>query len=788
MKLPTYAVRIILALIFLAAAGVRFSSTSESRYPYFRDESAATYNDALSAARGTLGEFTHKSNWPEGYRPALVRPAGVAFITGQAIRLSNWLSDTDTRTTTRRLWVFAFSICAVLMYYLTFRLWRSQTAGLLAALLVAFYPQVVEATNGSELNIVTMLLPVFLLHVLSLLRLSGGSTVSGAAGAAMAAAVLLYSWELSSYYTVIVVLAAVFFYPLDSRQRRIVAVSHAAVFVLVALTDPWSRETRLVFSWQSAVLISCAVVTFLTVRFPGPFRAAVFVLLTGAALTAGFSLFRSGAGTDLPALEYFYYRLRFLFERPASPSLLPEAVRHWWTAGHAPPGAHTLFTFFVPAAILGAASLLAARALARPPRETAGGGDPRPPGIRANVALATAVTAAGFAAFLLDRDAIAPALAAAAPLLGLSGSALENRYSQAACRPLLAAGLLVVFLQLLWPMGVVNPTYRLARLSGIAHRDKTSIMWVSLANTDKELVRFVATRTRTHDPFLGRPGPTTLLQTFAGRTSVLSATGRSRARAARHAAVTRLFYGDEEQLYRYCEENEIRYVLYSIDYLLDTTRYSPAYLAGVAVVPESCVSKTMHFSPETLSRFSLVYENDFYRLFRVTGKPEPIFATDHPPVFQKEILDLNSDSYDSFRDRIGQLIYAYGEAVQHAAAGRYDEALYRFTWCLRQAPRFTRARVAAGSVFLQMDQPQQAYDVLKTVMQYAPDNPDALYYTADALSRLERKEEALALLGILYTVSRDQEQLDKARLLEALIKRSGPASPGDEITPPGTND
>ncbi len=99
MKLPAFALRILLLLIFLAAAGVRFSSTSESRYPYFKGESAATYNDALSASRGELFNPPHKSNWPAGYRPAAVRPVGVEYLTGQVMRISSWLSDTDTRTT-----------------------------------------------------------------------------------------------------------------------------------------------------------------------------------------------------------------------------------------------------------------------------------------------------------------------------------------------------------------------------------------------------------------------------------------------------------------------------------------------------------------------------------------------------------------------------------------------------------------------------------------------------------------------------------------------------------------
>ena len=51
--------------------------------------------------------------------------------------------------------------------------------------------------------------------------------------------------------------------------------------------------------------------------------------------------------------------------------------------------------------------------------------------------------------------------------------------------------------------------------------------------------------------------------------------------------MTGLFYGDEDVLFRRCREERIRYVLYSVDYLLDTTRYSPLYLAGMTSVPDN---------------------------------------------------------------------------------------------------------------------------------------------------------------------------------------------------------
>jgi tetratricopeptide (TPR) repeat protein len=296
-----------------------------------------------------------------------------------------------------------------------------------------------------------------------------------------------------------------------------------------------------------------------------------------------------------------------------------------------------------------------------------------------------------------------------------------------------------------------------------------------MENTDEELIRFVARRTSTKDPVLGLPDATALLLAFSGRTSVLLEGGYRADFSAREVAMTRLLYGDEAPLYLRCRDDGIRYLLYSIDYLLDTTRYSPLYLAGLALAPQRCVATSMQFAPEELTHFNLVYENDRYRLFRVTDGPEPVFLTDHPPVYQRDILRRHGDDYRSFRERIGRLMVVYSEAREMANLRRFDAAIGRLNWCLEQAPGFTRARVALGAALLENGQAERASEVLMSVIQYAPDNTDALYLAADALSTMGQNEKALSLLEILYGATRDSDVIERAKLLEALIRRDSQA-------------
>lgn len=770
MNLPAYAIRTILVLVFLAAAGARFSSTSGSLYPYFRGESAMNYGDALNVSGGgekaNLDRPTNKANWPEGYRPSHIRPVGVEYFAGMVFKVTSWLSDTDTRKIAKRLLVFGFSLCVLTLYSLTRRLWRSQTAGLMAAAFVAFYPPLIEATNGREIGHTPFALVLVTFHLLALQRLARGSARSGATGLAVTTFLLVAAWELAPYYLAVCVVVATLFYPLDPGQRRIVATVHLAAFLIAAFILPHANATRLAFSWPAAMLAACTAQTFVAARFPGVRRGGAFVLVISVALTLVFLPVRAGAeAAGLPAMKYVLYRLRFLFARPVAPSLLPESIRHLWTADHAQPSAHDLIVYFLPFLFLVPAAIVTAQRWLRAKT-----------GSVERLTVAASAAALGCLAYSVDRSAIAMASVAAFPFLGLAGRSLEHKAGWNGV--LLAAGSLMVALQLLWPTGRANPALQLSKLLRVVHRDTAKIMWVSLENTEVELVRFVASRTSTRDPFLGRPDLTAVLLTFSGRTSVLLAGGRTEEFARKHVDMTGLFYGGENSLYRRCREMGIEYVLYSIDFLLDTTKYSPLYSAGLTAVPDDCAAVSMHFSPEDLVHFHLVYENDFYRLFRVTDKPEPIFVTDHPPVYQFEILQRHGDTYEMFQNRIHWLMLAYTDATRAAAAGRFAEAMRGLTWCLGQAPRFTEARIAAGTTLLGMGQPEQARKVLMPVMQYAPDNPSALYHLSYALAQLGETERALGLLEILDSVTNDTDLLDRAILLRTFIEQGVPLTPG----------
>jgi len=316
---------------------------------------------------------------------------------------------------------------------------------------------------------------------------------------------------------------------------------------------------------------------------------------------------------------------------------------------------------------------------------------------------------------------------------------------------------------------------RIGTRLGLSPSSTGGFTWASIGNADRDLVRVLATRTSTRsDVILAPPEISSLVATFAGRATVLAPGVFSREMARKVIETTSGFYGDEKDLYTRCEALGATYVLYSIDLLLDGSSYSSWYMSGAAGNGEESLAHRMHFAPETLRRFQLVYENDNYRLFRVTADVRPVFLTDHPPVYQEGILRAHEDNLDAFYSRIVDILSTYQTAVAAQTQGDERGAIPRFLYCLDQAPAFTSARLGVGDSLLRLGKPDDAFAAYSRVLQYAPDNTHALYYGALSLAYTGRKEEARRLIDLLLTATAQSDIRSQALELKAALESGRP--------------
>jgi tetratricopeptide (TPR) repeat protein len=764
MKLPAYAVRIFLVAMFVIAAAIRLGAVDRNTSPYFKGPSAMNYRHVAAAADGAdLDQRADRANWPEGYVPDRYRPAGVEWALARLVQAARYVSEADPRDLVRTVVALTAAALVFLVYGVARGLWGCQAGALLAAFLVAFLPPFVRATTGREFGHALFGIALVCVHALLWLAWRRRNRLVPALLAAFAILPVLTVWELGAYYAAAACAVTAFVPGISRRERLAITIAHAAVLVIGAFWVPYLVAVRAAASWPvMCALASVAVQLAPPGRFTQWWAKPAGIAGITVVLTLVTAPLRGGAGWDLPAVAYVLTRLRHLGGKPEVPLALSDEMRHLWSSDHAPMSAHSLL-MIAPLVLVGVAVALAV---------------PRLPARRAAV-IALPVAFLALVAAAVDRAAIV----AATPLVAVAAAAAGHRLSQALRTRgvMLAMAGLLILVQALAPLNPVNPTFALARAAGIAHRDPARFLWVSLENTDRELVRFVSQRTSVRNSVLGSPDISALLLAFTGRKSVQLEGALATAAGERRVALARTAYADEATLHAECRRLGVDYVLYSIDYVMDTSRYSPRYLAGLADLTGESVAWRMHFHPEQLTRFTLVYENAHYRLFRVADRPEPVFLTDHPPVYQVDILERLGGDIDAFRTQIIGLMLSWRQAVLAREAGNNERALSILGYMLEQAPRFTDARLALSEVLVQLDRIDEARTTVLSVIAYAPDNPLALYQAAYIFGRQGDEARARSYLELFRTTPADPDLTRRADLLEQFLDQGLPIEPGSPV-------
>jgi tetratricopeptide (TPR) repeat protein len=185
----------------------------------------------------------------------------------------------------------------------------------------------------------------------------------------------------------------------------------------------------------------------------------------------------------------------------------------------------------------------------------------------------------------------------------------------------------------------------------------------------------------------------------------------------------------------------------------------------------------MQFDPESLRHFTLLYENDHYRLFKVTETTQPVFLTDHPLFFQGDLFARDGFNPDHFRNHVVWLMVTYSNALAERASGNAEQARQILDTCVRQAPRFTRARLALADALMDLGRLEEARRQIAAVIEYAPDNAQALYAAAFVQVQMGNSEAAKPYLDLLPQTG-DRDIMEKARALRYYIDHNLPVRPG----------
>ncbi|MEO0127388.1 MAG: hypothetical protein ABIL44_06535 [candidate division WOR-3 bacterium] len=197
-----------------------------------------------------------------------------------------------------------------------------------------------------------------------------------------------------------------------------------------------------------------------------------------------------------------------------------------------------------------------------------------------------------------------------------------------------------------------NPTGYIKLLRKIfGDETKTEIYNWRLNNI--EVVRFIKYKTTDDAIFLSSFGVGPLIFTYAHRAIVLQPKFEVKNCQKRVREFFESIYSAENDFYNFCKKYKVNYFLYDIKILLDKSGDGGRWIAGKIKIKPNSVAFLMHFFPEELKHFELIYQNNFYRLYRVIGENESktFINFAYQPVYDLKAFGQQTKEIEFFDDR-----------------------------------------------------------------------------------------------------------------------------------------
>ncbi|MBI5624340.1 MAG: hypothetical protein HY924_11225 [Elusimicrobia bacterium] len=606
---------------------------------YFKVESALQYRYALMTARGEeVPEVDRLAQYPEGIRTSRELTMLMERLTGWTWRAWPLRTPLDFRMFVI-LWVAVVSSLSIAALYLA-ALKLTSDAGL--AMACAWVYGASWAATGDFIGSYTFQclgLPlIFWSFACFCASLEPAALGRGrwALAAGLLMALALGSWHVTRFYLAAFFAAAgwaAWRVRGDAARRGAMLKSLAVLSgcaLVAGLAFPVLRETRFAVS---PTLIAGWVLAAWVWRGP---KAA------GAALLAGAALFAVAGQASVEGASYGHaYRLlwdkaRFLLSKPADPGMLHPESRLLWMGPFDSPSAGFLVFNFVPLVLVLLPRLVLGLRRGSAATEPASAG---PVLADALLVLSAAGTAAmtriaPFAAFFLClasarlrfpqgsrlRAAVLAGLALVAAAEGLRTSAPYSRLNP--------------FMLLVAPLmpGEERPTVSLADERGL-------LRWLKERGAGR--------------PVLAHFGISGQILAYAGAPVLLNPKAESGASRDKIRGFLAALYGGEEGLGRFCAEHGAGLVVYAADYLLDESADGARYGAGGPRLTLDTAAVKLHFRPEKLKGFGLVYQNPAFRVFAVGKGPaasgpsslpgDPVYDLDRfsPKVSEDGTLSLD---------------------------------------------------------------------------------------------------------------------------------------------------
>jgi tetratricopeptide (TPR) repeat protein len=743
------------ALAVLASSLYKFqafrtnpSFTSPDDTGVFWSESAFHYRYARMIASGEpVPALDVAAEWPRGVAPHSEFTMGMEYAAGLSYRaLAPLFGGPPFHVFLAGFISFWSSLSIAAAFVAARALWRSDAAGLVALAAYALAPAAASRTIWNFVRedfSLPLLFFSFGLFVTAWRmgesaelsedgrRASRASLTSRrmwcSAGAAIMLALGLSTWHLARFYLLAFAGFVSVTIAITARTRSEVRTAHeergldphplrlpltAMTLALLAfgLVVPVLRAKRLFLSPGFLVLAGVAAALLLA-RGEGARarpRALRWRLAIACAVAIAISRLAPGAeGEYAHVTGLVAAKLSFLGQKPDDPAALSDDARVFWVGPfNAPNVATTLLSFstillWAPLGIASAA-LAAARRRLDPP-----------------LFLSLLLVIFFAASFLMIERLVVFLVFFAALLVPAIALAVPPPRRRAVFALL---GILALYeAYYLREFASPNPWRRWVE----ARFGSGPVEAVASQGENARLVAWIRLRLPSDAAILSWFPTGPMILTDTGRPIVLHSMFESSSLRAKERRMRDALFADETALRALCDDFEADYFLYQANLILDTTKESYRYMADRMSASTDCAAFLMHFAPERLTRFALVYQDSYYRLFRVVRDEGPAGAATAipaPSLPYEEIFDAR---------RLGE------------AGGRYPDDRSARVIAARDA-RFDAVRRALA--LEEAGQRPEAERLYREVLARSPDDAIAQLRLATLALEGKRFDEASAMI------------------------------------------
>jgi tetratricopeptide (TPR) repeat protein len=711
----------------IRACQASFARFEANETGMFWSEAAVQYRYAKMIADGKrIPEYDQDLQYPEGVRPHETLTLPMEHVTGWSFRIyDRSFPQSVTLSVYVVLWACLFSsLSVVAIYAVALRVFSSHASAILASLLYGFCPATADrlvASFNREDFALPLLFGGFAFFVASLHSDSTFKTrLIWACFASMLFVAGLTAWHLTRFYLLTFGAAAAAAYLIARRESlKTFGLSLTIVTVSISIAGlamPLLRTRQ--FVWSPAVIL--CVVTTASIAWNRTWQAddgvwkrlAVWLAIAAVPIVVLFAM--------VPVNDAYTYVWALLVEKvahfgvkPIDPSRLSFDARMVWVeAFNSPSLAYVVGTCgaILLACVISSYRLVRFRSCMMENR----------------MSLAMLLGMAGlFVFFFLMITRLS--VFAIFFLSAMAGGAVCGRPTR---RALLVTFAAIVPLVAVFAYGFpVGHSSYLSRLLG--HREQSTM--VKWPKDDELLVTWVKENTAENAVFLSRFGVAPVILAYADRAIVLQPKFESAGIRGKVRKSLEALYGTEEALAEFCVANGATHYLLDLELCLENDLDSPRYVADALRLSPATPAYQMQFAPERLSRFQLVYQNSFYRVFELVDSVESLQDFAYYPCYDIKRFGHQTGQEPFFDDLFTNVVLRDQlDAVARLRQGRtahklkqYERALRYFEEAIRRHPSLPGVHSSRGLSLSMVGRLEEALSEMQQEVLIHPGSPAA---------------------------------------------------------------